>query len=637
MQDLSPTTTSSTEPNELLTNTKLNSTVELTTIPNDYLTTEPSSNQTGEHTQDTLKSTSIADSSITASPSELDSSATSPNAATSNSSSVLLNFSTTTETVTDSDQDKKKGDQQQSRSCFFYEVHNSSARLTVEPNASNLCLDRFHLNLNLTKHDLDSNYTLSDYKDEDNILKVKLEPDSSNSFILKLYWIQLNTTVHKPTDNYGVILTIYEDLELIGKVFVTDKLALNRTKEIEFRNLDNFNNSTYSIGLSKVSYFQIDLQTFLDKAHPESYLLDLDFYLIKNVYQSMQSNKQPEPLQQSPLNSNSQIIIYTIASFLLLAVVIALLYYRRDKFKSLINQHLDTMPRHQNSKYVRKQNSPAINISNYEHSSSFNENPFEQRFLENTAQLKQSDRAGGFSYRNNYNRDKLSLNKSSIGRVFEQSVATIKKRTALKSVSASAVVEFDLKKMDSKYSQSIPLIEFLPLLNELNKPQSQRLFNEFIQLGLSSNGFNTLKRSSKAARVSKNLQKNKDGYILPYDHSRVVLEMNRFLTSDYINASYVPGCNSPKEYIACQCPLKSTTYSFWLMCVQQNVKYIVMTTPLIDSFTTMEKYWPDLFVEDGESLKQIENISIKLIGKRKFNDYTVRTFEVKMVSWIRCC
>lgn len=85
------------------------------------------------------------------------------------------------------------------------------------------------------------------------------------------------------------------------------------------------------------------------------------------------------------------------------------------------------------------------------------------------------------------------------------------------------------------------------------------------------NGYNTLKRNNKMYRFSKNIQKNKDNTIQPFEHSRVVLEMNEFLTSDFINASFIPGNNSIKEYIACQSPTKSTIYAFWLMIWQQNV------------------------------------------------------------------
>ena len=224
-----------------------------------------------------------------------------------------------------------------------------------------------------------------------------------------------------------------------------------------------------------------------------------------------------------------------------------------------------------------------------------------------------------------------------LSRVLGQSVATIKKRTALKPINPSTI-EFDLRRMGgsstANCSHSIPLIEFLPLLHELTKSNSPKLFNEFMQLNvLGTNGTNTVKKSNKVGRNSKNMPKNKDDRVIPYDHSRVVLEPTKYLSTDYINASCIPGMNYDTEYIACQSPLKSTTYSFWLMCLQQNVKYIVMTTQLIDSSSfVLDKYWPDMISEDGESMKQIEDITIKLKDKRQYQYYTIRIFEVKMVG-----
>lgn len=57
-----------------------------------------------------------------------------------------------------------------------------------------------------------------------------------------------------------------------------------------------------------------------------------------------------------------------------------------------------------------------------------------------------------------------------------------------------------------------------------------------------------------------------------------------------------------------------------------------MTTDLIDSFSTI-KYWPDVISEDSECIKQIENLTIKLRNKKKLKNFTIRTFELKMVCF----
>lgn len=536
--------------------------------------------------------------------------------------------------------------QQDPRHCVFFRLAREP-ETRIEPNStlsnyfSDQCFRSERLNLSREevqfedKFDTANNesiYVLPDFVDKhyENVLQLRLQRIATDAFRLLLSWSKINaTTAHK---NYSILLTIYEDLESIGKLFITDKLAANKSKQVEFYHL---NNLTYSISLSLVSYFEDDSIQFLDNHKQDYESPDKPVYLIKNVYREMQTSADRAANNQ--LNSTSQIAIYTVASLLLLGLVCGLLYVRRNKFKTLINHHLDKAATHQNSKYLRqRKDTPAINVLHYDNSAN-GQSSFEHQFLKNTAQLSCNDRtSGAFNFRNvaNNSREKLSLSKSGIGRVLGHSVATIKKRTTLKSINPSTI-EFDLPRMSSssssKYSHSIPLIDFLPLLHELTKTNSQKLFNEFMQLNILSNGSNTVKKSNKVGRNSKNIQKNKDGIVIPYDHSRIVLEPNKFLSTDYINASSIPGMNYGDEYIACQSPLKSTTYSFWLMCLQQNVKYIVMTTQLIDSssFTTMDKYWPDMISENSESMKQIENITIKLKDKRQYQYFTIRIFEVK--------
>ncbi|XP_010076485.1 PREDICTED: receptor-type tyrosine-protein phosphatase O-like, partial [Pterocles gutturalis] len=82
-----------------------------------------------------------------------------------------------------------------------------------------------------------------------------------------------------------------------------------------------------------------------------------------------------------------------------------------------------------------------------------------------------------------------------------------------------------------------------------------------------------------AADLPMNRCKNRYTNILPYDFSRVrLVSMNEEEGSDYINANYIPGYNSPQEYIATQGPLPETRNDFWKMVLQQKSQIIVMLT-----------------------------------------------------------
>lgn len=590
---------------------------------------EPNLNQNNSTTQDThLDYTEKNKQKSIDSTPEIDSITTGFSSPNDQDTTSITTPSSTVLVTTEKDNDKKL-----QLNCIFFQVLKDD-KLIIRPNMTKeICSSNFNQHLNLTANDIEFNRSLGEmdnlfssheFNDSNNTLQLKLEFVNSSSFKLLLSWIRIDPSIK----SYGILLSFYENLVLIGRVFVTDNSNLNATKEIEFYDLKNL---TYSVGLNLIIYKEPNITDLMEK---QRHIASNDLsYLIKNVFKEMKVSSSQQ-LKSKTISSNNQIVIYTIGSLILLAVVVSLLYYRRNKFRSLISQ-LDPST-NQNSKYFRNKNNPIINVSNYENSFG-SDSPFEQQFLKNTAKLNENcnDRSVSFTFRNNYNRDKLSLNKSSIGslgRVLEQSVATIKKRTTLKSMSATAF-ELDQKihDLDSKYSHPIALINFLPSFHELIKFNAKKLSNEFMQLNILMNGFNTLKKNNKVARFSKNISKNKDGTVLPYDHSRVILEQNKYLTSDYINASFIPGDSFKKEYIACQCPIKSTTYSFWLMCWQRNVRNIIMTTDLFDSHVAMEKYWPDVLSEEGDCIKQIENLSIKLRDKKNFNFFTIRLFELKMV------
>ncbi|KAL5022623.1 hypothetical protein ScPMuIL_001778 [Solemya velum] len=120
-----------------------------------------------------------------------------------------------------------------------------------------------------------------------------------------------------------------------------------------------------------------------------------------------------------------------------------------------------------------------------------------------------------------------------------------------------------------------------------------------------------------------NLKKNRFRGIYPYDHSRVVLGGDG-PPSDYINANYIGGCKTEKEYIAAQGPKPDTVEDTWKMIVQEKCGKIVMLTNLKEKKKIKcEKYWPTA----GESM-ELGDITLTLTSEEEFSSYSVRTINV---------
>uniref|UniRef100_A0A3P9QEX3 protein-tyrosine-phosphatase n=1 Tax=Poecilia reticulata TaxID=8081 RepID=A0A3P9QEX3_POERE len=133
-------------------------------------------------------------------------------------------------------------------------------------------------------------------------------------------------------------------------------------------------------------------------------------------------------------------------------------------------------------------------------------------------------------------------------------------------------------------------------------------------------------QTQTAASLPENRGKNRFTNILPYDWSRVKLNTSTpNNTLDYINANYLPGYSSSKEYIACQGPLPNTVADFWRMVWEQKVKRIVMVTNCIEAGRTKcEQYWP----EDRSPCAHGELIVSKTSEERESN-WVLREFKTK--------
>ncbi|XP_064602809.1 phosphatidylinositol phosphatase PTPRQ-like [Liolophura sinensis] len=136
------------------------------------------------------------------------------------------------------------------------------------------------------------------------------------------------------------------------------------------------------------------------------------------------------------------------------------------------------------------------------------------------------------------------------------------------------------------------------------------------------------KHPHHAADLEVNRSKNRYTNILPFDHSRVkLLPLDDEDGSDYINANYIPGYNSKREYIASQGPLPGTKDDFWRMIWEQNVSLIVMVTKCMEGRGRVkcEQYWPndDEPVYFGELIVQRRSESI-------LPEYDIRILDIKL-------
>ncbi|XP_069823904.1 receptor-type tyrosine-protein phosphatase eta-like [Dendropsophus ebraccatus] len=134
-------------------------------------------------------------------------------------------------------------------------------------------------------------------------------------------------------------------------------------------------------------------------------------------------------------------------------------------------------------------------------------------------------------------------------------------------------------------------------------------------------------QTKSAAEKPGNKEKNRYNNVLPYDASRVVLSSPGDLTQDYINASYIPGYNQPKEFIAAQGPLPNTANDFWRMIWENDVRVIVMLTKCVElGKVKCEEYWPQ------RSSKNYGNLSIFMTSENVQPDYTIRDFTVMNIQ-----
>nr|XP_057931583.1 receptor-type tyrosine-protein phosphatase beta-like isoform X2 [Doryrhamphus excisus] len=128
-----------------------------------------------------------------------------------------------------------------------------------------------------------------------------------------------------------------------------------------------------------------------------------------------------------------------------------------------------------------------------------------------------------------------------------------------------------------------------------------------------------------SALLPENRGKNRYNNILPYDSTRVKLSyVDDDPCSDYINASYIPGNNFRREYIATQGPLPGTKDDFWKMVWEQNVHNVVMVTQCVEKGRVKcDHYWP----QDHEPL-YYGDLIVQMLSESVLPEWTIREFNI---------
>ncbi|XP_071318352.1 receptor-type tyrosine-protein phosphatase beta-like isoform X2 [Trachinotus anak] len=128
-----------------------------------------------------------------------------------------------------------------------------------------------------------------------------------------------------------------------------------------------------------------------------------------------------------------------------------------------------------------------------------------------------------------------------------------------------------------------------------------------------------------SALLPENRGKNRYNNILPYDSTRVKLSyIDDDPCSDYINASYIPGNNFRREYIATQGPLPGTKDDFWKMVWEQNVHNVVMVTQCVEKGRVKcDHYWP--FDQDP---LYYGDLIVQMLSESVLPEWTIREFNI---------
>ncbi|XP_076468943.1 uncharacterized protein LOC143299545 [Babylonia areolata] len=134
---------------------------------------------------------------------------------------------------------------------------------------------------------------------------------------------------------------------------------------------------------------------------------------------------------------------------------------------------------------------------------------------------------------------------------------------------------------------------------------------------------------AEASRLPVNANKNRFKKLGAYEKNRVVLNRPaRGDETDYINASFIKGVQSHKDYIATQGPRPNTLGDLWWMVWQEGVEQIIMVTNLIEhDRDKCTEYWPPW----GETVTYGQ-ITVTLQHVEEKTDFDIRTFAISLAG-----
>ncbi|XP_006823994.2 receptor-type tyrosine-protein phosphatase beta-like [Saccoglossus kowalevskii] len=177
------------------------------------------------------------------------------------------------------------------------------------------------------------------------------------------------------------------------------------------------------------------------------------------------------------------------------------------------------------------------------------------------------------------------------------------------------------KPKTQKHSKPVKLAEYHGYFQIMSADMEFRFSEEYDELRPVGR-----EQSWDAAELPENRAKNRYTNILPYDRTRVKLsQVEDDEATDYLNANWMPGFNSPREFIAVQGTLPGTKDDFWRMIWEYNVSTIVMVTQCQErGRVKCERYWPT-----DDNPVYYGDVLVTVTHENELTDWVIREFTVE--------